>query len=253
MKLLRVIGLETIPDIKPGDDIAELIINSCIQEGVDIDDGDVIVVSQKIVSKSEGRILDINSLKPSSEAVKLSETTGKDARFIEAVLMESREVVKAAPGHLITITRHGITCANAGIDKSNVSGSENIVTLLPIDPDVSAGKIRRRIEILTGRRVAVIISDTHGRPLRNGQINVAIGLSGINPFKDYRGMKDLAGYTLSIKNIALADEVASAAELVMGQAKEKIPVAIVKGLGVKIEDNHTAGELNMDREKWLFK
>jgi coenzyme F420-0:L-glutamate ligase/coenzyme F420-1:gamma-L-glutamate ligase len=222
-------------------------------KGVSIDDGDVIVVAQKIVSKSEGRILDINSLKPSNEAVKLSEATGKDARFIEAVLMESREIVKVAPGHLITITRHGITCANAGIDRSNVSGSENIITLLPIDPDVSAENIRRKIEILTGRRIAVIISDTHGRPLRNGQINVAIGLSGINPFKDYRGMKDLAGYTLHIKNIALADEIASAAELVMGQAHEGVPVAVVKGLGVKIENNHTAKELNMDREKWLFK
>ncbi|MEM1546457.1 MAG: coenzyme F420-0:L-glutamate ligase [Candidatus Methanomethylicia archaeon] len=252
-RALRIIGLETIPNIKPGDDIADLIVKSCIQEGINIDDGDVIVVAQKIVSKAEGRILDINSLRPSDEALKLSEVTGKDARFIEAVLMESREVVKASPGHLITITRHGITCANAGIDRSNVSGLENIVTLLPINPDVSAEKIRRKIKVLTGRNVAVVISDTYGRPLRNGQINVAIGLSGINPFKDYRGMKDLAGYTLHIKNIALADEIASAAELVMGQAQEKIPVAIVKGLKIKIENNHTAEKLNMDKEKWLFK
>ncbi len=252
-RILRIIGLETIPDIKPGDDIADLIVKSCIQEGVNIDDGDIIVVAQKIVSKAEKRILDINSLKPSDKAVKLSEFTGKDAKFIEAVLMESKEVVKAVPGHLITITRHGITCANAGIDRSNVSGLENIITLLPVDPDASAENIRRGIEKLTGRKVAVVISDTYGRPLRNGQINVAIGLSGINPFKDYRGIRDLTGYTLHVKNIALADEIASAAELVMGQAQEKIPVAIVKGLEVRIENNHTAKELNMDKEKWLFK
>lgn len=253
MKLLRIIGLETIPDVKPGDDIASLIVNSCIQEGVDIDDGDVIVIAQKIVSKAEGRILNTNSLKPSSKAKKLSKTTGKDAGFIEAVLRESKEVVKAAPGHLITVTRHGIVCANAGIDRSNVSGLENIVTLLPIDPDVSAENIRKKLETLTGKKVAVIISDTHGRPLRNGQINVAIGLSGIDPFKDYRGMKDLAGYTLHVKNIAIADELASAAELVMGQAQERIPVAIVKGLRAKIGDEYNAKMLNMPKENWLFK
>lgn len=252
-KQLRIIGLETIPNIEPGDDIASLIVNSCIQEKVNIDDGDVIIIAQKIVSKAEGRILNIDGLKPSSEAEKLSETTGKDARFIEAILRESREVVKAAPGHIITTTRHGITCANAGIDRSNVLGLENIVTLLPIDPDASAENIRRKLETLTGRKVAVIISDTHGRPLRNGQINVAIGLSGMNPFKDYRGMKDLAGYTLHVKNIAIVDELASAAELVMGQAQEKIPVAIVKGLRVKIEDKYTAKTLNMTKENWLFK
>lgn len=253
MKLLRIIGLETIPDVKPGDDVASLIVNSCIQEGVNIDDGDIIVIAQKIVSKAEGRILNTNSLKPSSEAEKLSKTTGKDAGFIEAILRESKEVVKTAPGHLITVTRHGIVCANAGIDRSNVSGLENIVTLLPIDPDVSAENIRKKLETLTGKKVAVVISDTHGRPLRNGQINVAIGLSGIDPFKDYRGMKDLAGYTLHVKNIAIADELASAAELVMGQAQERIPVAIVKGLKIKIKNGCNAKTLNMPKENWLFK
>ena len=253
-KKITLIGLETIPIIKPGDDLAKVIFEALKREKVDLDDGDILVIAQKIVSKAENRILDLRDLKPSKKAVKLASLTGKDPRFIEAVLTESDKVVKALKDHIIVKTRLGLVCSNAGVDISNVSGNDNIVCLLPVDPDKSAEEIRKKIEKLTGKKVGVLITDTFGRPLRDGQVDVTIGLSNVKPFRDYRGSKDMKGYTLQVKNIAVADELASAAELLIGQGKEKIPVVVVKGLNELVDEGKfTARVLNMPEERWLFK
>ncbi|RLE72815.1 MAG: coenzyme F420-0:L-glutamate ligase [Thermoprotei archaeon] len=252
-KKVLIYGLETVPKIEPGDDLAKIIVECAEKEGVGIEDGDIIVVSSKIVSKAEGRIVSLENVEVCEKAEELSEKTGKDPRLVQLILNESEELVKVKRGHIIVKTRHGIVCANAGIDRSNVAGREDIVVLLPTDPDKSAESIRESIMKLTGKTVAVIITDTYGRPLREGQIDMAIGLSGINPFKDYRGKKDWMGYTLKIKRIALADEIAAAAELVKGNGGEGIPVAIIRGLEYRVSENASARELNMIREKWLFR
>ena len=249
---IEIIGLTGFPEVRKGDNIARLIVEIAKLNGVTIEDGDVIVVTSKIISKAEGRIVDLNNIKPSEKALKLAEVTGKDPRLIEIVLKESVKVVKATRGHLITMNKYGLVCANAGVDRSNVAGKRDIVLLLPENPDKSAREIREEIRKLTGRKVAVVVTDTYGRPLRNGHIDMAIGVAGMKVFRDYRGKPDLKGYILRVKRIALADEVASAAELVMGNGAEGIPVAIVKGL--KYEENgEPAKFLNMKEEKWLFK
>jgi len=250
---IEIIGLENFPIVKKGDDLAQLIVKVATENYVKIDDGDIIVVSSKIVSKSEGRIVDIRDVEPSKKALDIAEITGKDPRLVEVILRESTKVVKATKGHLIVSTKHGIVCANAGVDKSNVVGDPYIVALLPEDPDRSAERIRAGIKELTGKDVAVLITDTYGRPLREGHINMAVGLSGLEPFRDYRGKKDLFGYVLRIKRIALADEIASAAELVMGNGSEGVPVAIIKGLKYTRSEESSARELNMPEEKWLFR
>ena len=251
---IAIIGLETIPEVKPGDNIARLILEAAQREGIEIDDGDIIVIAQKIVSKAENRFVNLNSVLASMEAFKLARILDRDPRLIELILRESSEVVKTERGHIIATTKHGITCANAGIDTSNVRGTEEVVLLLPEEPDKSAEEVRRQISELTGRRVGVIISDTYGRPLREGQVNMAIGASGVKIFKDYRGKPDMKGYVLRVKNIAVADEIASAAELVMGQATEKIPVVVIKGLSELVTNEEvSARTLNMPREKWLFR
>ncbi|RLE62960.1 MAG: coenzyme F420-0:L-glutamate ligase [Thermoprotei archaeon] len=252
-KRIVIYGLETVPKIKPGDNLARIIVECAEREGVGIMDKDIIVVSSKIVSKSEGRIVSLRNVKTSKEAEKLSEKTGKDPKLLQLILDESKELVKVERGHIIVETRHGIICANAGIDRSNVAGREDVVVLLPIDPDGSAKLLKKSIMELTGKKVAVIITDTYGRPLREGQVDMAIGLSGITPFKDYRGKKDWMGYTLKVKKIALVDEIAAAAELVKGNGNEGIPVAIVRGLEYEEAEEASAKELNMIREKWLFR
>lgn len=251
VKRVEIFGLETIPVVKPGDDLGALIVRAAEEEGVGINDGDIIIVAQKVVSKAEGRIVDLNKVKPSKKALKISEVTGHDPRFVEVVLRETKKLLKVAYGRLIVMTKHGFVCANAGVDRSNVAGRDDVVTLLPEDGDVSAEAIRGRIEELTGKRVAVIVSDTHGRPFREGQINVAIGVSGLDPFRDYRGKRDMCGYLLKVKKIAIADELAAAAELVIGQGDEMTPAAIVRGLS--FPKSGSARNLVMDEEKWLFK
>ena len=251
-KEVKIIGLESIPEIKTGDDIAKLIVEATEREGVGIRSGDIVVVASKIIAKAEGRVIYLDRVVPSKRAIELSNIVGKDPRLVEIILRESRRVIKATRGHLIVETKHGIVCANAGVDKSNVAGREDIVLTLPIDPDRSAREIRYRLYELTGCDVAVVVSDTQGRPLREGQIDVAIGVSGINIFRDYRGTKDLKGYTLKIKRIAIVDEIASAAELVMGNGSEGVPVAIIRGLLFSSKEE-SAKLLNMPKERWLFK
>lgn len=252
MPRIEIIGLEGIPEIKPGDDLARIIVEAAERNSVKIEDGDIIVVKSKIVSKAEGRIVDLKQMNPSKRAREIAEATGKDPRLVELVLKESAEVVKAVKGHLIVKTRHGIVCANAGIDRSNVAGIRDIVLLLPEDPDASACRLREEIRRLTGKNVAIVITDTYGRPLRNGQIDMAIGLCGMQPFRDYRGQPDMKGYILRVKRIAVADEVAAASELVTGNGAEGIPVAIIKGLNFE-EGGEPAKLLNMPEEKWLFR
>lgn len=253
-KKIEFIGLETLPEIRKGDDIGKLIVEACEKEHVNIENGDIVIITHKIISKAEGRIINLHKIVPSKKAIEIAEYTSKDPKLVELILRESEKIVKlTSEGHIIVRTRHGIICANAGVDASNIAGTEDIVALIPEDPDRSAKKIRERIRELTGKDVAIIITDTYGRPLREGMINMAIGLSGIKPFRDYRGRHDLYGYQFRVTVIAVADELASAAELLMGQGKEKIPVVIVKGYEFERSETSSARELNMPEEKWLFK
>jgi coenzyme F420-0:L-glutamate ligase/coenzyme F420-1:gamma-L-glutamate ligase len=225
---IEIIGVKNIPLIKPGDDLAELIVKALEKMGIKIKDGDILVISQVIVSKAEGRIVKLRSIKPSLKAKNISEKIGKEAEVVELILRETSEILRFRNGHLITRTKHGYVCANSGVDLSNVSGGD-AAALLPLNPDRSASRIRRKIKKLTGKNVAVIVSDTFGRPFRLGQINVALGVSGMKPIHDRRGEKDLFGRILQVKEIAVADELASAAELIMGEASEGIPVALIRG------------------------
>ncbi len=247
-----MIGLTGLPEFSLGDDVALAIVRAAEQAGGLCTD-DLLVVAQKIISKVEGRKVKLTDVKPSALAQKYAKICEKDPRFVELVLRESESVEVVRPGHLIVTTKHGITCANAGIDTSNVEGDTETVLLLPQDPDTSARRLSDGIAKLTGKKVGVIISDTHGRTLREGQVNVAIGAAGVQLFRDYRGLKDSKGYTLRVKLISVADEIAAAAELVIGQAQEKIPVAIVRGLRILSEQPTSSRELNMSREKWFFK
>lgn len=249
--MIRIIPLRDILIVEEGDDVGRLIVEAAERQGTPIRDGDIVVVTHIIVSRAEGRIVDLEAVKPSEAAVRIAAYTGKDPRLVEVVLSESRAIRRMAPGVLITETRQGFVCANSGVDKSNVPG-ETIVALLPEDPDESARRIRERIEELTGKRVAVIVSDTHGRAHRDGEINVAIGASGLEVIRDRRGERDLFGYVLQVKRTAIADELASAAELVIGQADEGIPAAIIRGYAYKPSETSRALKLVRPRERDLF-
>lgn len=248
---VQIIGVKRIPMIKVDDDLGKIICESTEKQGTPILDGDIIIVTQKIVSKAEGRIIRLEDVKPSPFAKNVSRITGKEPELVELILGESRSIVRLIGPHLITETKHGWVCANAGIDKSNVSGGDS-VTLLPVNPDRSANIIRKRIENLTRKKVAVIVTDTFGRPLREGHVDIAIGVSGINPILDIRGTKDIFGYVLRVKETAIADELASAAELVIGNAKEQIPVAIIRGYKYPFSDSARAKKLIRPKAKDLF-
>jgi len=251
LNVIQIIGIEGLPIINSGDNIAELICKAAERQGTPIQNGDIIVVTHVIVSRAEGRVVNLDEVTPSAFAKNIAEIYGKDPALVEVVLREAKSIRRMADGKIITETRHGFVCANSGVDKSNVPG-ERLVALLPEDPDASANKIRLEIKRLTGCDVAVIISDTHGRPLREGEINVAVGVSGLKPIRDRRGEKDLFGYVLRIKQTAVADELASAAELVIGQADEGVPAAIIRGYKFIKSENAKATELIRPREKDLF-
>ncbi|MBS7632590.1 coenzyme F420-0:L-glutamate ligase [Candidatus Bathyarchaeota archaeon] len=251
MSTIEVIGLKDLPIIKVGDNLSELICAAAEKQDVPIQSGDIIVVTHVIVSRAEGNIIDLEKIVPSEFAKNIARQYEKDPALIEVVLRESKSVKRMAHGILITETRHGFVCANSGVDKSNVEG-ERVVAPLPVNPDASAQRIREEIRKRTGKDVAVIISDTHGRPLRMGEINIAVGVAGIKPLRDRRGEKDLFGYVLRIKNTAVADELASAAELVIGQANEGIPVAIIRGYKYLKAENATARDLIRPEEQDLF-
>jgi len=249
--MIQIIGLEGLPIIKEEDDLAELICSNAKKRGVCIEDGDVIVITHIVVSRAEGNVVNLATIEPSEFAKSLGQRLNKDPALIEVVLRQSKSIVRMGNGNIITETKHGFVCANAGVDRSNVPGERNVV-LLPVNPDRSAQRIRRKIRKITEKDVAVIISDTNGRPLRDGQINVAIGVAGIEPIRSRIGEKDLFGYVLRVKRIAIADELASAAELVIGQADEGVPVAIIRGYVYPKSEKARANMLIMPRKKDLF-
>ncbi|MBX5321457.1 MAG: coenzyme F420-0:L-glutamate ligase [Candidatus Bathyarchaeota archaeon] len=251
MNMVQIMGIEGLPIIKAGDNIAELICKAAEKQGTPIQDGDIIVVTHVIVSRAEGHVVNLDEVKPSTFAENIAKLYDKDPALVEVVLREAKSIRRMADGKIITETKHGFVCANSGVDKSNVPG-ERCVALLPENPDASADRIRREIKRLVGCDVAVIISDTHGRPLREGEINVAVGVAGLKPIRDRRGEKDLFGYVLRVKQTAVADELASAAELVIGQADEGVPVAIIRGYKFLKSEDARAVELIRPREKDLF-
>lgn len=223
---IRIIGVVGMPEIGVGDDLASLIAAAVRGMNVGIMDGDIFVVAQKVVSKAEGRAVRLDSIEPSHLAREWAARNNKDDRMVEVILRESKRVVRMERGIMICETHHGFVCANAGVDASNVSA--DVVTLLPIDSDESARRIRGGLEESFGVRVAVIVSDTFGRPWREGIANVAIGVAGIAPLIDYRGQLDSHGRPLRVTVIAVADELASAAELVM-QKTAGVPVVMIRG------------------------
>lgn len=230
MARLELLAPRCIPEIRPGTDLAGVILRACREEGIVLQDGAVIVIAQKIVSKAEGRLIDLSTVIPGDEALRLAGICGKDPRLVELILQESRDILRVRPGVIVPETKHGLISANAGIDSSNTGTNGEEVLLLPSDPDSSALNICRAIVRLSGVRVAVVINDTQGRPFRNGAVGVAIGAAGITPLKSYIGQQDRDRRVLKSSVEAVADEIASAAGLLMGQAAEGLPVVIVRGL-----------------------
>ena len=251
MHIIKIIPILNIPIIKENDDLAYLICKAAEKQGTPLQNGDILVITHVVVSRAEGNIVNLDEVEPSEFARNIATEYNRDPALIEVVLRESKSIVRMGGGHIISETRHGFICANAGVDKSNVPGERNVAPL-PRDPDESARRIRRRIKEITGSDVAVIISDTHGRALRRGEINIAIGVAGIKPIRDRRKERDLFGYTLKIKQTAVADELCSAAELVIGQADEGIPAAIIRGYPYERSENTSARELIWPKEKALF-
>ncbi len=225
---LEIIPVKIKEEIEPNTDILDLILESTV-----INDYDILIFSQKIISKNEGRIIDLSSVNPSLLASGIANSYGKDPRLVELILSESKRIVRMQDGVIIVESNHGFVCANAGIDESNVR--DGYVTMLPIDPDQSADKLRKQIEQRTKKNTAVIISDTFGRPFRLGQANIAIGIAGMEPIIDYKGKPDTFGKTLQVTAIAIADELCSASELVMGQVKNS-PVEIVRNFKFDFSD-----------------
>ena len=252
MNPIQLIAVENLPLIKKGDNIGRLIVGAAKKQNTPIQEKDVIVVTHVVVSKAEGNVINLDKVKPSEKAKEIAQKTNKDPALVEVVLQETKDIVRMGQNSIITETISGIICANAGVDKSNVPGDRNVVPL-PKNPNGSAESIRNEIKRLTGVNVAVIISDTHGRPFRNGEINVAVGVAGFEPIRDRKGEKDLFGYVLKIKQTAIADELSSAAELVIGQADEGIPAAIIRGYNYQPIENASATSLHRPREKDLFR
>jgi coenzyme F420-0:L-glutamate ligase/coenzyme F420-1:gamma-L-glutamate ligase len=244
---IRLFAVRGLPEIRPGDDLAQLIAAAA---GSDLRARDVIVVAQKIVSKSEGRLVDLASVEPSSRAREIGARQHRDPRLIEVILGESAALLRHDAHVLITETHHGFVCANAGVDRSNVEG-EDCVALLPIDPDASAARLRERLGQLVGLDLAVIITDTFGRAWREGLTNAAIGVAGINPLRDYRGARDDHGKELSATVLAVADEIAAASGLLMRKTA-RLPVIVVRGC----DDEPGAGRaraLIRSKERDLFR
>ena len=223
----EVIGIAGLPEIRRGDELAPLIVEAARRQATAIQDRDLLVVSQKIVSKAEGRIVRLSEVPVSPEAQAVADEIGRDPHLVAVILGESRRIVRKDKGVRIVETHHGFVCANAGVDQSNVDA--DTACLLPVDSDRSAGALRERLQALTGHALAVIVADTFGRPWREGLVNVAVGLAGLEPIVSYLGQEDPAGHILQATILALADELAGAAEPVMGKL-DRVPVAIIRGL-----------------------
>lgn len=251
MKGIHLLPVENVPEIRPGDDLTA-ILTDAVRD--DLRAGDVLVVTHKVVSKAEGRLVDLATIEPSTLAKSYAAEYGKDPRQIEVVLRESRRVVRMDRGIIISETRHGFVCANAGVDASNVPG-EDTVCLLPLDSDASARRLRDAISDRLGVEVAVVISDSFGRAWRHGITDIAIGVAGMAPLADYRGQNDPHGYPMEASVLAVADELAGAAELVMGKT-EGIPAAIVRGYDYELVSGSAFGDardLLMPPERDMFR
>ncbi|MCP5098695.1 MAG: coenzyme F420-0:L-glutamate ligase [Chloroflexi bacterium] len=252
---LNLIAVPGMLDVQPGDDLAQLIVSALQTAVLPLKNGDVLAIAQKVISKAEGRFMRLSDVTPSAHAVDVASKTEKDPRMVELILQESDEISRMRPGVLVVRHRLGFTSANAGIDRSNVSqdADENgMVLLLPVDPDKSAEAIRVALQGAYGVRVGVVITDSHGRPFRLGTLGVAIGVAGIPALWDRRGEKDLYGYTLQHTDIGIADEIAAAAGLLMGQAAEGMPVVLVRGLNLPPMDGK-ASDLVRPKEKDLYR
>jgi len=224
---VTLIPVGGLPEIRSGDDLGALIVAALVARDQAIEDGDVLVVTHKIVAKAEGALVDLRTVSPSAMARDYAASWGKDPRQVEVVLQQSARIIRMDRGVLVVETRHGLICANAGVDLSNVPGGE-VVCLLPEDPDLSARRIVASVEVAGGVNVAVIVADTFGRPWREGLTNVAIGIAGLRPLRDYVGQLDPAGHVLRVSTLAIADELASASELVMGKL-DRVPAALIRG------------------------
>lgn len=253
---LTLTPLQNIPFIRRDDNLADIIVTSLNETSIELQDNDILVVAQKIVSKAEGRAVNLMTVTPSQRAIELAQQTEKDPRVVELMLQESKEVVRTRVGTIIVEHRLGFICANAGIDHSNVAGTgdsaEDWVLLLPTEPDRSAEKMRSDIRIQTGKNVGVLIIDSHGRAWRNGTVGVAIGIAGLPGLVDLRGKPDLFDFTLRVTQVGAADELAAAASLVMGQAAEGTPVVHVRGFPYPLREA-SLNELLRPKDQDLFR
>lgn len=247
---IQLFGLHSVPEVRVGDDLAQLVLDASAATGITLATGDILVVTHKVVSKAEGRLVDLEAIQPSDLALRVEREWGKDARYIEVVLRESVRIVRMARGLIISETDHGFICANAGVDASNVSGGE-AVCLLPRDPDASAAALRHALTERAGVDVGVVITDSFGRPWRSGITNIAIGVAGMAPLADYRGQPDDHGRLMSASLMAVADEVAAAAELVTGKVN-RCPFVVVRGFAYERREGRAA-ELIMDPSLDLFR
>jgi len=247
---LQVIPVHGLPEIRPGDDLVGLLLDSLGRSHERLAAGDVVVVAQKVVSKGEGRLVRLAEVVPGERALAMAQESGKDPRQLEVVLSETKQILRWERGVLIVETHHGFVCANAGVDRSN-AGAPDTVVLLPVDPDASASRIRDELASRAHVTVAVVITDTFGRAWREGHTNVAIGIAGLPALKRYVGQRDPEGYELRVTEIAMADEIAAAAELVMGKL-DRCPVAIVRGLMFE-ESDETAQEYVRPAARDMFR
>jgi coenzyme F420-0:L-glutamate ligase / coenzyme F420-1:gamma-L-glutamate ligase len=250
LQLIQITSIRIPDDITLHNDLSAIILEAIGHSQIGIQNGDILVVTHKIVSKAEGRIVDLPRIRPSIKAIKMAKEHDKDPRLMELILNESAQILRAKNGIIISETKHGFVCANAGMDQSNVKGDTAV--LLPIAPDESATRLQDAVKKKIGKEIAVIITDTFGRTFRNGQTNVAIGIAGMNPIKSYIGTDDMYGRKLRVTEIAVADEIASAAELVMGKA-EGTPVAIVQGYSFEKTSKTSVNLLLRAKEQDLFR
>ena len=239
---IELLSIPGIPLVQPGDDLPGILFAAVRRAGLHFQDRDVLVVAQKVVSKAEGRLVYLPDVVPSPRALELARQTHKDPRLVEVVLGESAEVLRVRPGLLVVEHRLGFVCANAGVDQSNVAGSDDWALLLPEDPDASARRLREAVHLATAKDIAVIVADSHGRAWRFGTVGVAIGVAGLRPVTDLRGQPDLTGRPLQITEVGTADEIAAAASLLMGQAAEGTPVVLVRG-AVYVPGDGRLGEI----------
>ena len=249
---VSIFGINGIPEIQPGDRLGQTIVEAAAAQGTALESGDIVVVTQKIVSKAEGRLVKLSSVEPSEFAVSFAKIADRDPRLIELVLQESKSIVRMDPdrGVIISETHHGFVCANAGIDQSNIPG-DDVVCLLPVDSDESARKIMEDIRRSSGVQAPVIISDTFGRAWREGHVNFAVGVAGMDPMMDYRGLPDAQGREMHVTTIAVADEIAAAAELVQFKAIG-VPVSIIRGYPFE-ESEGSSSQLVRERSRDMFR